>query len=239
MSIIRVKKNKDYFAVSNQPFNDDHLSWEARGVMGYLLSKPDDWSVRFNDLVRSGPAGDHKVRRILKELEDAGYLVRERFQKPDGTFDWQSTIYEKSTISRLSTYGSSTDGSPICGSSTDGKPRDITSTDLPSTELISTEYKEEEEGRPNIFVLYEQNFGHLTAMMSDILQDAEKEYPDDWIREAFKIAVSNNARKWSYVEVILRDWTVNGYKNDKKRNDKKSKPKSYAERRLEELTYGK
>ena len=63
MSVIRVKKDKNFFAASNEPFNDDRLTWEARGVMGYLLSKPDDWQVRFNDLVKRGPAGDHKVRR--------------------------------------------------------------------------------------------------------------------------------------------------------------------------------
>jgi len=42
MSIIRVKKDKGYFVASNKPFNNKNLSWEARGILGYLLSKPDD-----------------------------------------------------------------------------------------------------------------------------------------------------------------------------------------------------
>ena len=69
MSIIRVKKDKNYFAASNVPFNDKRLSWEARGVMGYLLSKPDNWQVRFDDLVNQGDAKRFKLRRILRNLK--------------------------------------------------------------------------------------------------------------------------------------------------------------------------
>ena len=139
MSIIRVKKDKGYFAASNKPFNDKDLSWEARGVLGYLLSKKDDWQVRFYDLVNQGPAGEYKMRRVLKELEEHGYLERERIQKDDGTFDWVSIVYETSTISRLSTDGSPTDGLSIDGSPTGGKPRDIVSTDPQSNNGKNTE----------------------------------------------------------------------------------------------------
>jgi hypothetical protein len=45
MTTIRVKKDARYFSASNEPFNDKRLSWEARGLMGYLLSKPDNWEL--------------------------------------------------------------------------------------------------------------------------------------------------------------------------------------------------
>jgi hypothetical protein len=141
MGIIRVKKDKGFFAVSNTPFNDKELSWEARGIMGYLLSKPDEWQIRFYDLVNQGPAGEHKIRRVLKELEKQGYMDRQRIQTDEGKFDWVTTLYETPTISRLPIYGLSTDGSPTDGSSTDGKPRDIVSTESTSTELTSTDIK--------------------------------------------------------------------------------------------------
>ncbi len=151
MSIIRVKKDKGYFAASNIPFNDVNLSWEARGVLGYLLSKSDNWQVRFYDLVKQGPAGEYKMRRILKELEDNNYLVRDRVQDREGKFDWVSTVYETPTISRLSTDGSPTDGLPIDGSPTCGKPRDIVSTDPQSTDPKRTKLEIDgvEEPNPN------------------------------------------------------------------------------------------
>ena len=135
MSIIRVKKDKNYFAASNKPFNDKRLSWEARGVMGYLLSKPDDWQVRFFDLINQGDAKRFKMRRILKELEDCGYLTRQRIRKDDGTYDWMSTVHE--TPTHGDTIGQSpTHGVTIGQSPTGGKP-----THIISTESINTNKK--------------------------------------------------------------------------------------------------
>jgi DNA replication protein len=68
--------------------------------------------------------------------------------------------------------------------------------------------------RPNIFALYEQNIGPLTPLLSDILRDAEKTYPDAWIGEAMKIAIENNKRSWKYIEAILKRWTLEGKPND-------------------------
>jgi DNA replication protein len=74
--------------------------------------------------------------------------------------------------------------------------------------------------RPNIFVLYEQNIGTLTPLISEELKEAEREYPADWIQDAFKIAVKRNVRRWDYVSAILKRWKTEG------RSDlqKKSKP---------------
>jgi DNA replication protein len=64
--------------------------------------------------------------------------------------------------------------------------------------------------RPNIYKLYEENIGPLTPLIADMLRDAEKTYPYDWINEAIVKAVQNNARKWSYIQAILRSWQEEG-----------------------------
>lgn len=64
--------------------------------------------------------------------------------------------------------------------------------------------------RPNIFALYEKNIGMLTPIISEELREAEKEYPADWIGDAFKIAVENNKRSWSYIRTILTRWQTEG-----------------------------
>ena len=58
-------------------------------------------------------------------------------------------------------------------------------------------------GRPNIFVLYEQNIGALTPLIVEQLEDAAKEFPPQWIEYAFAEAVKQNARSWAYVKKIL------------------------------------
>ncbi|MYH62987.1 MAG: DnaD domain protein [Caldilineaceae bacterium SB0675_bin_29] len=64
--------------------------------------------------------------------------------------------------------------------------------------------------RPNVFVLYEQNFGLMTAMIADQLRDMEKSYPPDWIIEAMEISLLNNKRHLNYIRGILRRWETEG-----------------------------
>ena len=95
MSIIRVIKDKGYAVISNKPLQNKELSWEARGLLAYLLSKPDDWMVRNYDLYKQSPAGRTKVDRILRELKEHGHLVRKTIKnKETGNLEWVSTVYE-------------------------------------------------------------------------------------------------------------------------------------------------
>jgi DnaD/phage-associated family protein len=64
--------------------------------------------------------------------------------------------------------------------------------------------------RPNIYVLYEQHVGTLSPMLAEELRDAERTYPQPWIEDAFRIAVANNVRRWSYVRGILERWAREG-----------------------------
>ena len=93
-TITRTPKKERYLVVDNAVFDDEKLSWEARGLMGYLLSKPDHWQVRLHDLIKKGPAGEHKIRRMLHELQARGYIRRQRLQRGDGTFSWRTSIHE-------------------------------------------------------------------------------------------------------------------------------------------------
>ncbi len=68
--------------------------------------------------------------------------------------------------------------------------------------------------RPNIFGLYEQNIGLIQPLLADELQDAERTFPPEWIEEAFRIAVDNNARNWAYVRAILQRWEHEGRRGD-------------------------
>ncbi len=73
---------------------------------------------------------------------------------------------------------------------------------------------------PGIFALYESNIGPLTPMIADALQDAEKTYPPDWIKDAIALAVENNKRNWRYCETILKRWQAGG------KDDGRGKPQA-------------
>lgn len=77
---VRTPKTGDrpYFSMARETAQDNRLSWEARGVLAYLLSKPDDWQVMIADLQQN--CGRDRVKKILKELEDCCYLKIHRRQ---------------------------------------------------------------------------------------------------------------------------------------------------------------
>jgi DNA replication protein len=64
--------------------------------------------------------------------------------------------------------------------------------------------------RHNIFALYEENIGLLSPMIAEELKDAEKQYPESWIEDAFREAVSLNKRNWRYIAAILKRWESEG-----------------------------
>ncbi len=68
--------------------------------------------------------------------------------------------------------------------------------------------------RPNIFALYEDNIGLIGPVIAEQLRDAEAGYPRSWIAEAFRIAINENKRSWSYISAILRRWAAEGRGGD-------------------------
>lgn len=94
--IIRVHKRAGEFAlVPRAAVNDTTLTWEARGMLVYLLDKPDGWQISLVDLINKSPDGRDKTRRILRELTMTGHVYRQRIQGEDGKFDWISDVFEE------------------------------------------------------------------------------------------------------------------------------------------------
>jgi len=85
----------------------------------------------------------------------------------------------------------------------------------------------ETEELPDLFTLYEQNIGMLTPMIADELREAEKLYPETWIRDAIKESVNQNKRKWGYVSAILERWSTEGKDDGTYRRDSKTDPDKY------------
>jgi DnaD/phage-associated family protein len=76
------------------------------------------------------------------------------------------------------------------------------------TKRISPEVMTEK--LPNTFTMYEENIGLLTPMIAEELRDAEKTYPELWIKDAVKEAVNAGKRNWRYISAILERWATEG-----------------------------
>jgi DnaD/phage-associated family protein len=163
---------------------------------------------------------ERSTQRITRLLEDSGYLVGAGGQKGGAGITAHWYIPMKGDKIAPIPKGDISDSKRVTNETEKG---DIAVSPDPSVNH-QLEPSEEEEGKPNIFELYQNNIGVIGGnIMADTLLDAEKTYPFHWIEEAISIAVKNNARRWAYVETILERWRVNGkddgYKKKKKGAD--------------------
>ena len=95
-SIRRAPHNasRPYTQISNQLLQDEGLTYEAAGLLGHVLSRPDDWKIMVTQLQRPG-AGRVVVYRILRELMQAGYVTRHVVRGTNGRAKhWEYVVYE-------------------------------------------------------------------------------------------------------------------------------------------------
>lgn len=107
-----------YFLMRRDTAQDTNLSFEARGLLAYLLSKPGDWVITRADLMREGNCGRDRVVKLLKELVQHGYAKRKGQRRTDSN-RWAGVDYEIHEMPELDAQ------SPM--------------TENPSTEIPSTE----------------------------------------------------------------------------------------------------
>ncbi len=74
---IRVaKKDGEFFLLSRKTCQDKTLSYEALGMLAYLMSHTDDWRPIVSDLQREKSCGRDRVYRIMNELIEKGFMTR-------------------------------------------------------------------------------------------------------------------------------------------------------------------
>lgn len=104
MNIFRVQKNSDnpYVMLDKFSINDAELSWKAKGILAYLLSKPDDWSVYEKDIIAHARDSRDSVRSGLRELEAAGYIHRKQARSENGKFaEKRYEVFERPLVGSL------------------------------------------------------------------------------------------------------------------------------------------
>jgi hypothetical protein len=84
MSILRNPGRARFTVVDNSLLEDERLSWGAKGLLTYLLSKPDGWEINQAHIENTGSAGRYKVRKLFAELYEFGYLVQRQIRSAKG-----------------------------------------------------------------------------------------------------------------------------------------------------------
>lgn len=74
---IRACPESGFFQMRNEAVRDERMSYKAKGVLAALLSNQSGrWISHISTLKRFSSEGETAIRSALKELEEAGYLMR-------------------------------------------------------------------------------------------------------------------------------------------------------------------
>lgn len=95
--VFRVAKNRDnpYVMVDKQFIEYPGLSFRAKGVLLYILSKPDHWRVSVKDIMAHSKDGRDAVYASLKELTEHGYLQRVCYREKGKISQYEYIVYEQ------------------------------------------------------------------------------------------------------------------------------------------------
>lgn len=91
-----VIRERGYFSLPRSAAQDNRLSLETRGLLALMLSLPPDWDYTVTGLAVKAGCGRDKMRRMVRELESVGYLVREQAHDGGGRFDGNIYVLQES-----------------------------------------------------------------------------------------------------------------------------------------------
>ena len=95
MPFFRVNKTKDYTIMANHHLKNRDLSRKAKGLLSVMLSLPEDWHFTVHGLVSICKEGRDSISGAVRELEEAGYIVRHRLRDKEGHINGlEYIIYE-------------------------------------------------------------------------------------------------------------------------------------------------
>lgn len=84
MAVFRIEKTRDYTVMANHHLRNTALSLKAKGLLSLMLSLPEDWDYTTKGLARICRDGVDSICATVRELEDAGYITRERVRNRNG-----------------------------------------------------------------------------------------------------------------------------------------------------------
>ncbi len=95
MAVFRIEKTRDYTVMANHHLRNRALSLKSKGLLSMMLSLPEDWNYTTRGLEKICKEGTDSIGSTLKELERAGYIVRNRLRDSKGKIvDVEYVIYE-------------------------------------------------------------------------------------------------------------------------------------------------
>lgn len=236
MAVFRVIKDKEnpYVMLNKYSLYDKNLSYKAKGILSYCLSRPDNWEFYEEEISSHSTDGLASIKTGLKELMNKGYIVRKRKRDVLGKFKgYEYLVYEVPQTIKEDSLSATI--SPKCDFPTTDNPLTENPTlEKPSTEnrmLLNndnTNYRNKlnnelsnssnsSKGNMEVFKHFEKcNFGLLSPMLIEKIAADIEIYSREWVIKAAEISDEAGVHRYDYVKSILENWKANGGIKEKK-----------------------
>lgn len=222
MTVINRKKLNNFVTISNTPFKEKELSLKAKGLLGVIMTLPDNWNFTISGIATCLKESTSAISAAIKELMAAGYCVRE-------------IVYDDSHKIQGYSYTFSDEKDLLIDEPSEEKPLgENPSTENPSTENrkqynnnINKIYKKNKEkddksSKKSLCYSSEEERKFYEGMKTSYPFVAQMEFPllyQDYLKLLTKysqIKIHNNLRKmnnwkelkkkWRYAKEVLEDW---------------------------------
>ncbi|GAF80863.1 unnamed protein product, partial [marine sediment metagenome] len=127
---------RNFRTIYLESVGDQRLSWKAKGLHIYLMTRPPGWKIRHKDLENRAQDGKSSLQTAVNELRECGYLKIERLQDGAGKLVGSQWIVTESPISlplENQPYplfpDAATSGEPVSGKSVSGESGSVVSID--------------------------------------------------------------------------------------------------------------
>ena len=215
MAIIRQKRKERFSIVDNKVIEDERLSFKARGLLIYMLSKPDDWKFYTEELAkRSNKDGISAIKTALNEIEDAGYLTRKQGHKKNGQFTSQDWILTDTSTNSPQVEKPLADKAPAGKALADNQP--LPNTDFkPNTDLSNTDRSliGDQHTTQDVFDLWQSNWGFPNGIAQQDLTEWINEFGADLVTFAITYALRRNVKSTGadrYLDQLLKAYKKKG-----------------------------
>lgn len=200
MSIVRAPRPTTGFTlVSNSTLQDERLSYRARGVLAAILSRPDGWETNSDQLAQQGREGRDAVRAALTELEEAGYLRRERVQNLRGQWVTQTHVFDSPTTDSQASGDQPTTGNQASDNRASVNQALKREGETEEQDLPAEESKADEEPA-------REDVARLCVLLADLIEQNGSKRPTitkAWL-DAARLLIDRDGKTEQQVERVVR-----------------------------------
>lgn len=213
MTIYRINKKDNYVVLDKGFLQDKTLSWQAKGLLAYMLSLPNDWEFNMKDLKNRSKNGRDATYRIMKELIEAGYVTRVE-NRDGGKFEKVEYIVHEVKQSPRTENPDTVPPYTENPYPENPYPENPTLLNNNNTNYKNNNNDDDDKDRPkendlNAFRFYEENFQPtLSSVDIEILNYWLDRFPEEIVLCAMRKALEQNVRRIKYIDRILANWEI-------------------------------